>query len=127
MGQAVTLRRVSDEMPIPPAPRSLVPARTFTGLPRHPEIERDLAVVLPETVPAGRVEAIIRAAAGPLLEAIDLFDVYTGAPIPPGHRNLAYRLRLRAADRTLVAEEAEEIMQQVRIALRTEAGAQLRE
>ncbi|HYM69319.1 MAG TPA: phenylalanine--tRNA ligase subunit beta [bacterium] len=119
--------RVSDEMPVPPVPRSLVPARTFTGLPRYPEIERDLAVVLPETVPAGRVEAIIRAAAGPLLEAIDLFDVYTGAPIPPDHRNLAYRLRLRAPDRTLVAEEAEEILQQVRIALRTEAGAQLRE
>jgi phenylalanyl-tRNA synthetase beta chain len=73
------------------------------------------------------VEAVIRAAAGPLLEAIELFDVYAGPPVPAGHRNLAYRLRLRAPDRTLTAEEAEEIMHQVRIALQEQIGVRLRE
>ncbi len=105
----------------------MIPRGLYAGLPRHPEVERDLAAVVPEDLAAAQVEGIIREAAGPLLEAVELFDVYTGAPVPAGHRNLAYRLRLRAPDRTLTAAEAEEIMGRVRIALRTRAGAQLRE
>jgi len=101
------------------------PRRVYTGLPRYPEVERDLAFVLPETYEASAVERLIRATAGPLLETVELFDVYVGAPVPPGQRNLAYRLRFRAPDRTLTAPEAEEIVAKIRTALR-EAGAQLR-
>lgn len=101
------------------------PLRTYTGLPRYPDVERDLAFVLPETYAASAIARLIRETAGPLLEAVDLFDVYAGPPVPPGHRNLAYRLRFRAADRTLTAAEAEEIMARIRTALQ-EQGAQLR-
>jgi len=101
--------------------------RTSPELPRHPPVERDVAAVVPDDLPAAQVEAAIRAAAGSLLEAVELFDVYTGPPVPARHRNLAYRLRLRAADRTLTAEEAEEIVQQVRIALGELGGVRLRE
>ncbi|HYM90581.1 MAG TPA: phenylalanine--tRNA ligase subunit beta [bacterium] len=101
--------------------------RASPDLPRYPAVERDVAAVIPEGLPAGQVEAAIRAAAGPLLEAVELFDVYTGPPVPAAHRNLAYRLRLRAPDRTLTAEEAEEIVQQVRIALEEQVGVRLRE
>ena len=103
-----------------------VPLRTYTGLPRYPEVERDLAVVLPETLAAVEIERLIRGTAGPLLETVDLFDVYTGSPVPPGHRNLAYRLRFRAPDRTLTAAEAEEIMARIRTALQDQTGGQLR-
>lgn len=103
------------------------PAGIYTGLPRYPEVERDLAAIVSEDVPASQIQGIIREAAGELLEAVELFDVYTGPPVPPGHRNVAYRLRLRAPDRTLTASEAEEIMKRVRIAFRTRAGVQLRE
>jgi len=119
---------VSDEIgtaSVPPRP--IGPTRLMRGLPRYPDVERDLAAVVPDDVPAARVEEVIREAAGPLLEAVELFDVYAGAPIPPGRRNLAYRLRLRAPDRTLVAGEAEEILDRVRIAVRVLAGVELRE
>ncbi len=104
----------------------VVSVGVFAGLPRYPAVERDLAVVVPRDLPAAHVHAVIGEVAGPLLEAVELFDVYTGPPVPPDHRNLAYRLRLRAADRTLTAEEAEEIMQRVRIALQERVGAHLR-
>jgi len=104
----------------------VVLTRPAPELPRHPSIERDIAAFVPDDLPAARVEATLRAAAGPLLEALDLFDVYSGPPVPPHHRNVAYRLRLRAPDRTLAAHEAEEILQDVRIALQ-EAGVRLRE
>ena len=106
--------------------RPLLPVLTYAGLPRYPDVERDLAIVVPTTRPAAQIEGIIRETAGALLEAVELFDVYTGPPVPSGHRNLAYRLRLRAPDRTLTANEAEEIVERVRIALRTRAGAQIR-
>ena len=89
--------------------------------------ERDIAVVSPDHLPAAAIEEAIRAGAGPLLETLDLFDVYAGPPVPSGHRNLAYRLRLRDRDRTLTADEAEEIIQRVRIGLQEKAGVQLRE
>jgi len=100
---------------------------TAPELPRHPAVERDIAVVSPDHLPAAAIEEAIRAGAGPLLEALDLFDVYAGPPVPSGHRNLAYRLRLRDRDRTLTADEAEEIIQRVRIGLQEKAGVQLRE
>jgi phenylalanyl-tRNA synthetase beta chain len=120
------LAEVDLEAFLPPSKPSL-PSGIYTGLPRFPEVERDLAVVVPDRLPASDVVKLIRDAAGPLLEEVELFDVYTGPPVPPGHKNLAYRLRLRASDRTLTAGDAEEIMERVRIALRTRAGAQIRE
>jgi len=52
------------------------------------------------------IESALREGAGPLLEALRLFDVYTGEPVPQGARSLAFALRFRAPDRTLTAEEA---------------------
>jgi phenylalanyl-tRNA synthetase beta chain len=102
------------------------PVGVFTGLPRHPSVERDLAAIVPDDVAASQLDALIREAGGPLLEGLELFDVYTGPPVPPGHRSVAYRIQLRAPDRTLTTSEAEEIMGRIRIALRTRAGASLR-
>ena len=51
----------------------------------------------------------MREGAGPLLEAIRLFDVYFGAGVAEGFKSLAYRLSLRAPDRTLTADEVNAI------------------
>jgi phenylalanyl-tRNA synthetase beta chain len=106
---------------------SAVFVQTLPEIPRYPAVERDIAVVWPAGRPAASAQDVIRAAAGALLEAVELFDAYAGPPVPPGHRSLAYHLRLRAPDRTLTAEEAEEVVQRVRIALQEQGGAQLRE
>jgi phenylalanyl-tRNA synthetase beta chain len=66
----------------------------------------DVALVLPEGVSATQVEAALRDGAGPLLESVRLFDVYTGQGIADGHKSLAYKLVFRAPDRTLTVEEA---------------------
>ena len=74
-------------------------------VPRLPAVLRDLAVVVDEAVEAGSVLAAVRAE--PLVEEVVLFDVYRGAPLPPGRKNLAMALRYRAADRTLTDAEAD--------------------
>ena len=70
-----------------------------------PVAKEDVALVVAADVPAAAVERALRAGAGPLLESLTLFDVYTGPPVPSGHVSLAYALRFRAPDRTLTDAE----------------------
>ncbi|HSJ16085.1 MAG TPA: phenylalanine--tRNA ligase subunit beta [Longimicrobiales bacterium] len=79
----------------------------FRALPAYPPIERDLALLVPEAIPAADVEQTIRSAAGPLLEATEPFDLYRGTGVPAGTRSLALRLRFRATDRTLTDADAD--------------------
>jgi phenylalanyl-tRNA synthetase beta chain len=72
----------------------------------YPPATVDVALIVDASVPAAVVEAALREGAGPLLEEIRLFDIYTGEPIPVGKRSLAFSLRLRAPDRTLSSDEA---------------------
>jgi phenylalanyl-tRNA synthetase beta chain len=71
-----------------------------------PVAKEDVALIVDNDVPAAVVERALRAGAGPLLESVWLFDVYTGPQIGEGKKSLAYALRFRAADRTLTDAEA---------------------
>jgi phenylalanyl-tRNA synthetase beta chain len=75
---------------------------SFRALPAFPAIERDLALVLPAGLVAADVERAIRTAAGPLLEDVGVFDVFADERFGAGRRSVAFRLRFRAPDRTLV-------------------------
>jgi phenylalanyl-tRNA synthetase beta chain len=68
-----------------------------------PAADRDVALVVAAGISATEVESAVRAGAGELLESLALFDVF---PLPDGRRSLAFRLVLRAGDRTLTADEA---------------------
>jgi phenylalanyl-tRNA synthetase beta chain len=67
----------------------------------YPELSFDVAFLVPPGVAASALEDALREAGGDLLARLTLFDAYQGPPLPPGHRNLAYRVALQAADRTL--------------------------
>ncbi|HEX8133113.1 MAG TPA: phenylalanine--tRNA ligase subunit beta [Actinomycetes bacterium] len=67
----------------------------------YPELSFDVAFLVPPGVAASDLEAVLREAGGEQLARLTLFDAYQGPPLPPGHRNLAYRVALQAADRTL--------------------------
>ncbi len=71
----------------------------------YPPVKEDLAVVVEDYIPESDVASTLRRAAGPLLESLSLFDVYRGEQIPEDCRSLAYSFTLRAADRTLDAQE----------------------
>ncbi|MGX7679607.1 phenylalanine--tRNA ligase subunit beta [Jatrophihabitans sp. DSM 45814] len=72
-----------------------------------PPVLLDVALVVPEAVPASEVMAAVRTGAGELLESVRLFDVYSDETrLGPGVRSLAFALRFRAPDRTLTLEEA---------------------
>jgi phenylalanyl-tRNA synthetase beta chain len=70
-----------------------------------PVAKEDVALVVPDGVPAEQVRAALADGAGELLESVRLFDVYTGPQVAEGHRSLALALRFRAHDHTLTAAE----------------------
>ncbi|MCC7540428.1 MAG: phenylalanine--tRNA ligase subunit beta, partial [Deltaproteobacteria bacterium] len=77
------------------------------ALPRFPPVTRDAAFVVDERVRARDVEQLVSAEAGELLERVELFDLYRGAPVPDGKKSLAFRLVFRASDRTLTDAEVD--------------------
>jgi phenylalanyl-tRNA synthetase beta chain len=98
----------------------------FTPLPRYPAVYRDIALVVPEGVTADEVAQGLYRHGRPWLVEARLFDVYTGDPIPPGKRSLAFRLSYRDPERTLTDEEINPHHQALVAALARELGAELR-
>jgi phenylalanyl-tRNA synthetase beta chain len=78
---------------------------TPTSLSTYPVAKEDVALVVDSGVAASEVEAALASGAGPLLESVRLFDVYTGDQVGVGRKSLAFALRLRAPDRTLTVDE----------------------
>jgi phenylalanyl-tRNA synthetase beta chain len=92
---------------------------------RYPSSDLDLSFVVPEDIPAERVEKAVRQGAGNLLVDVDLFDVYRGERAAAGTRSLAYRVRLQAPDRSLTDADIADVRRGVETAA-TKLGAQLR-
>ncbi|MEG0616312.1 MAG: phenylalanine--tRNA ligase subunit beta [Oscillospiraceae bacterium] len=85
----------------------------FAALPKHPAITRDLALVASDDTQAQDIAMRIKKAAGKTLESLKLFDIYRGNNIGEGKKSLAYNLVLRAPDRTLTDDEAENTMKKI--------------
>ncbi|VBB08765.1 phenylalanyl-trna synthetase b3/b4 [Lucifera butyrica] len=100
--------------------------KPYCALPKYPAIQRDLALVLPETTPASEVVETIKACGGTLLTAIRLFDVYTGEQVAQGLRSLAFSLTFRALDRTLTDNEVDDYYKKIIVHLEDTLTAKLR-
>jgi phenylalanyl-tRNA synthetase beta chain len=93
---------------------------------RHPSVQRDLAVVVPNDASAAAVEAAIRGHGGTLLRAVTLFDIYRGRPLEETEKSLAYRLTLRDDERTLTEAEVDSAVSRVVAGLAADIGARVR-
>ena len=99
---------------------------TFTALPRHPHISRDIALVVKNSILHGELHTAIKAAGGKLLKDITLFDIYQGDSLPNGHKSMAYNLTFRADDRNLCDEDASKAVEKILTAVKTKFDAVLR-
>jgi phenylalanyl-tRNA synthetase beta chain len=90
----------------PPEPERVTSVTVkYRPIPTTPSVEMDLALVVPDAVPARDVENLLIDESGPLLERIVLFDEFRGGDLGAGQRSLAWRLTFRHPDRTLGAKE----------------------
>ena len=98
----------------------------YQPLPKFPAVTRDIAVVCAESVTVGALEDCIRRGAKGLLKKVELFDIYRGVGVAPGSKSVAFSLTLRADDRSLTGEEADEDVKSILALLEAELGAKLR-
>lgn len=99
----------------------------YAPLSRFPQVRRDLALVLQESVSAQALEKLIKQICGKWLQNLTIFDVYRGESIQAGHKSVAVGITLQAVDRTLTDAEVDAMMKNVIAQLRQQLNAEIRE
>lgn len=98
----------------------------FKELAKYPAVSRDLAFVLDKKILYNDVRMEI-AKFDALIKQVELFDVYSGDKLPDNEKSLAFHLTFQSADRTLVAEEVETLINGLLKHLQAKFEARLRE
>jgi phenylalanyl-tRNA synthetase beta chain len=105
-------------------------AQPFKEIDRYPEVIRDIAMFVGSQVTHAEILAAIASANEPLLEKVELFDLFMendGQKKPDMKKSLAYSLTYRDKNRTLTSEEVSAVHARIRERLRSDIGAELRE
>lgn len=103
---------------------ALVPL--FDEISKFPEIRRDIAILVDQSVSSELIGNAISETAGELLKGINIFDVYQGKGIAANHKSVALALTLQHASRTLVDQEVADLMERVTDVLKQRFAAELR-
>ena len=93
---------------------------------RFPSSDRDLAVVVDESVEASALSATIAGAGGEILKDILLFDIYRGEQVGEDKKSLAFSLRFQSGERTLTDDEVTAATSRIVKALEDRFDARLR-
>ena len=101
-----------------------VQPKTYRPIPRFPSIIRDLSLIVDSSITHQKILDTIQGY--PLVEQVEIFDVYAGGQIPEGKKSLAYRITYRSPSHTLTDEEADSVQQQILGRLRSDLKAELR-
>lgn len=108
--------------------RAVAVAKTgFKPYSRYPLVRRDIAVIVDESIPVGRIEDAIRVVAGPMLRDIVLFDIYRGEQAGAGKKSCALSLEFVPVEGTLEQREILELMGRITEKLKSSLGALLRQ
>jgi phenylalanyl-tRNA synthetase beta chain len=102
------------------------PLPVYRPLPRVQPVRRDIALLVPESLPAAVVQRTIIDAGSPLVSAATAFDVYAGQGIPEGRKSLAFRVLLQDTEKTLTDAEVDARLRHIVKVLQEKHGASLR-
>jgi phenylalanyl-tRNA synthetase beta chain len=68
----------------------------FNNFGRFPAVKRDLSLLVPEGTSWGSIQAAVTEFGGPLLDRVELFDIYRGKGVPQGKGAFGIRLKFRS-------------------------------
>jgi phenylalanyl-tRNA synthetase beta chain len=98
----------------------------FVEIPKYPEVRRDLALLIDETVTYESIYSVAKQTEKSLLKNIDLFDVYEGQNLPEGKKSYALSFSIQDSSKTLTDDQIDKIMNKLQKNFETELGAVLR-
>ena len=88
-------------------------SKKFVPLPKFPAVQRDIAILVPESCPASDLVEAIATKKEKLLEHVSLFDVYQGKNIKEGFKSVAISVTYRAQDKTLADKAVTKVHQRM--------------
>ncbi|SHL85495.1 phenylalanine--tRNA ligase subunit beta [Flavobacterium xanthum] len=98
----------------------------YTEIPKYPEVRRDLALLIDQSVTYDRIYTIACQTEKALLKDINLFDVYEGQNLPEGKKSYALSFTIQDHSKTLTDVQIDKIMSKLQKNFETELGASLR-
>ncbi len=91
----------------------------YKKLPQFPEVQRDLAVIVPKTTSWDDLEKVIKKGVdNKIFTGCDVFDIYEGEHVSEGFKSVAFRIKMQDASATLTDEAIETQMANVRSVLK---------
>jgi phenylalanyl-tRNA synthetase beta chain len=102
----------------------VISQKSYQPIPRFPSILRDLSLIVDLNITNQRIIDSIKGF--PLVEQVEIFDVYSGGQVPAGKKSLAYRMTYRSPTHTLTDEEVDRVQQQILTRLNVDLKAELR-
>lgn len=106
--------------------RELEKLLRFREIPRFPPIERDLSILLDDSIPAIEVEEVIKKEGKPIITDIYCYDVYRGKQIPDHKKSMTFKLTFSSHERTLIDEEVQKKIDKILKILEKKVEASLR-
>ena len=98
----------------------------YKELPKFPEVRRDLAILLDESVSYADLRKSAFRVGKKLLKQVGLFDVYRGDKIAEGKKQYALSFVLQDLEKTLTDNDVERVMSKLLSTFQNEFGATLR-
>lgn len=95
-------------------------------IPKFPEVNRDFALLLDESIAFKSIYEIAFETEKKLLKDIQLFDVYLGENLPQGKKSYAVSFTLRDDKKTLTDKQIDKVMKRLLHQFESELGAELR-
>ncbi|MBR6626974.1 MAG: phenylalanine--tRNA ligase subunit beta [Lachnospiraceae bacterium] len=97
----------------------------FKPLPKFPEEQRDLALVVAKEVTCGEIEAVMQAACK-YITKITLFDVYEGEQIASDKKSMAFSLVFTPGEEAFAADSVDAFVKKILKQLNKNLGAEIR-
>ena len=97
----------------------------FTPLPKFPEEQRDLAIVVDKNITCGEIEETMKEACK-YVTSIKLFDIYEGAQIGEDKKSMAFTVLFTPKDEAFGAESVDGFVKKILKQMNKKFGAELR-
>lgn len=98
----------------------------FNAIPKYPEVRRDFALLLDNSVSFKDIHTIAKQTEKHLLKNVNLFDVYEGKKLPTGKKSYAVSFTLQDDHKTLNDKQIDKIMSKLQANFENKLGAELR-